>query len=117
MRANTAPKTAAQKLRSGEPVGVVTFRPMGTQRIKSWFTPGEVVGGIGEETYRIRVRPGQFRERHERQLRFREPDVRGKHVSLDYAPDEADSEDDFAEQDNYTIQKILAKRPSASAPG
>ena len=24
---------------------------------------------------------------------------------------------DYAEQDNYTIEKILAKRPSASAPG
>ena len=30
---------------------------------------------------------------------------------------EADSDDDYAEQDNYTVEKILAQRPNASAPG
>ena len=58
-------------------------RPMGTHRTKTWFTPGEVVRRIGEGTYRIKVGHGQFRERHESQLRVREPNLRGQHVSLD----------------------------------
>ena len=38
-------------------------------------------------------------------------------MSLSYAAHEADSEDDYAEQDDYTVEKILARRPNASAPG
>ena len=45
------------------------------------------------------------------------PDLRGQHVSLDYAAHEADPDDDYAEQDDYTVEKILAQRPNASAPG
>ena len=48
---------------------------------------------------------------------MREPDLRGQHVSLDYAVHEADSDDDYAEQDDYTVEKILPQRPNASAPG
>ena len=47
---------------------------------------------------------------------MREPDLRGKHVSLNYAAHEADSDDDYAKQDDYTVEKILAQRPNASAP-
>ena len=88
-----------------------------TVSLQTWFTPGEVVRRIGEDTYRIKVGHGQFRERHESQLRVREPDLRGQHVSLSYAAHEADSDDDYAEQDDYTVEKILAQRPKASAPG
>ena len=117
VRAKTAPKSAPHKFRVGDPVWVLRPRPMGTDRTKTWFTPGEVVRRIGEDTYRIKLSPGQFRERHESQRHPRVPDVRGKHVSLDYAANEADSDDDYAEQDDYTVGKILAKRLSASAPG
>ena len=48
------------------------------------------------------------------QLRAPEPNTRGKHVSLDYTGHEADSDDDYAEQDDYTVEKILAQRPNAS---
>ena len=113
----TAPKSAAHKFRTGDPVWVLRPRPMGTHRTKTWCTAGEVVRKIGEDTYRIKVGPRKFRERHESQLRAREPDVRGKHVSLNYTAHEADSDDDYAEQDNYTVEKILAQRPIASAPG
>ena len=89
---------------------------MGTHRTKTWFTPREVVCRTGEDTYCIKVGHRQFRERHESQLRVREPDLRGQHVSLDYTADEADSDDDYAEQDDYTVEKILAQRPNASAP-
>ena len=41
----------------------------------------------------------------------------GQHVSLSYAAHEADSDDDYAEQDDYTVEKILAQRPKALAPG
>ena len=61
--------------------------------------------------------PGQFRELHESPLRPHEPDVRVKHVSLDYPANEANSDNDYAEQDDYTVGKVLAQRPSASAPG
>ena len=47
---------------------------------------------------------------------MRGPDLRGKHMSLDYAAHEADSDDNYAEQDDYTVEKILAQRPKASAP-
>ena len=60
---------------------------------------------------------GQFWERHESQLRVREPDLRGQHVLLHYAAHEADLDDDYAEQDDYTFEKILAQRPNASAAG
>ena len=48
---------------------------------------------------------------------MRVPDLRGQHVSLSYAAHEADSDDDYAEQEDYTAEKILAQRPNASAPG
>ena len=96
---------------------VIRSRPMGTRRTKTWFTPGEVVRKIGEDTYRIKVGHGHFCERHESQLRVREPDLCGEHVSLDYAAHEADPDDDYAEQDDYTVERILAQRPNASAPG
>ena len=90
---------------------------MGTHRIKTWFRPGEVVRRIAEDAYRIKMGPRQIRGRHESQLRTREPDVRRKHVCLDNTPHEADSDDDYARQHDYTVEKILAQRPSASAPG
>ena len=117
VRAKTALTPAAQKFMVRDPVWVLRPRPMGTHRTKTWFTSGEVVRRIGEDTYRIKVSPGQFRERHESELRPREPDVRGKHVFLDYAAHEADSDNDYAEQDNYIVEKILAQDPSAFAPG
>ena len=116
-RQKSAPSSTAQEFMVGDPVWLIRPRPMGTHRTKTWFTPGEVVRRIGEDTYRIEVGHGQFRERHESQLRVREPDLRGQHVSLDYAAHEADSDDDYAEQDDYTVEKILAQRPNASAPG
>ena len=47
---------------------------------------------------------------------MREADLPGQHVSLDYAAHEADSDDDPAEQDDYTVEKILAQPPNALAP-
>ena len=38
-------------------------------------------------------------------------------MSLGYGAHEADSDNDYAEQDGYTVEKILAQRPSAWAPG
>ena len=68
-RQKSAPSSTAQRFRVGDPVLVIRPRPMGIHRTKTWFTPGEVVRRIGEDTYRIKVRHGQFRERHESQLR------------------------------------------------
>ena len=116
-RQKSAPSSTAQTFRVGDPVWDIRPRPMGTHRTETWFTPGEVVRRIGEDTYRIKVGLGQFQERQESQLPVREPDLRGKHVSLDYAAHEADSDDNYAEQDDYTVEKILAQRPNASAPG
>ena len=116
-RQKSAPSSTAQKFSVGDPVWVIRPRPMGTHRTKTWFTPGEVVRRIGEDTHRIKVGHRQFLERHESQLCVRQPDLRGQHVSLDYAAHEADSDDDYAEQDDYIVEKILAQRPNASAPG
>ena len=116
-RQKSASSSTAQKFRVRDPVCMIRPRPMGTNRTKTWFTPGEVVRRIGEDTHRIKVGHEQFQERYEIQLRVREPDFRGQHVSLDYAAHEADWDDDNAEQDNYTVEKILAQRPNASAPG
>ena len=113
----SGPSSTAQKVRVGDPVWVIRPRPMGTHRTKTWFTPREVVRRIGEDTYRIKVGHGQFWERHGSQLCLREPDLRGQRVSLDYAAHEADSDDDYAEQDDSTVDKILVKHPNASAPG
>ena len=113
VRAKTAPSSAAQNFGVGDPMWILRSR----HRTKIWFTAGEVVRRIGEDTYRIKVGPRQFRKRHEGQLCAREPDVRGKNVSLDYTTNEANSNDEYAEHDDYTVAKILAKRFSASAPG
>ena len=113
----SALSSTAHKFRVGDPVWVIRPRPMGTHRTKTWFTAGEVVRRIGQDTYQIKLGHGQFRERHESQLRVREPDLRGQHVSLDYAAHETDSDDDYAEQDNYTVEKILAQHLNTSAPG
>ena len=94
-----SPPRAQQRKRSGWETGT-----------KTTFTPGEVVGRIGEDTYRIKVGHGEFPERQESQLRVRERDLRGQHVSLDYAAQEADTDDDYAEQDDHTVEKILAMR-------
>ena len=107
VRAKTAPKSAVHTFR----VWVLRPRPMGTHRTNTWFTPGEVVRRICQNTYE------QVKEQHESQLRAREPDGRGNHVSLDYTAHEADLDDDYAERDDYTVEEILAKRLSASAPG
>ena len=53
VRAKTAPRPAANKFRVGDPVWVLRPPPMGTHRTKTWFTPGEMVRRIGEDTYRI----------------------------------------------------------------
>ena len=116
-RQKSAPSSTAQTFTVGDPVWVIRPRPMGTHGTKTWFTPEDVVRRIGEDPYCINVGRGQFQERHESQLRVREPDLRGQHVSLDYAAHETDSDDNYAEQDNYTVQKILAQRPNTSAPG
>ena len=50
-RQKSAPSSTAQKFRVGDPVWVIRPRPMGTHRTKTWFTPGEVVRRIGEDTY------------------------------------------------------------------
>ena len=75
-----------------------------------------MVRRIGEDTYRVKEVPGHFEERHESQLRAREPDIREKHASLHYTAHEAGSDDDYAEQDNYTVEKILAHPPNVLAP-
>ena len=116
-RQKSTPSSTAQKFRVGDPVWVIRPRPVGTHRTQTWITPGELVGRIGEDTYRIKVGHRQVRKRHESQLSVRKPDLRGQHVSLDYTAHEADSDNDYAEQDDYTVEKILAKRPNASAPG
>ena len=117
VRQKSTPSSTAQEFRVGDPVWVIRPRPMGTHRTKTWFTPGGVVRRIGEDTYRIKVGHRQFRERHASQLRVGEPDLRGAHVPLDYTAHEAISDDDHAEQDDYTTEKILAQRPNASAAG
>ena len=38
-------------------------------------------------------------------------------MSLDYTPHEAILHHNYAEQDDYTVEKILAKRRNAWAPG
>ena len=90
---------------------------MGTQHSKTLFTPGEVISRIGEDAYRIKMGSGQFRERHESQFSVRGPEVCGNHVSLDYTAHEADSDDNYAEQDDSTVEQIVAQRPSCSARG
>ena len=90
-RQKSAPSSTAQRFRVGDPVWVIRPRHMGTHRTKTWFTPGEVVRRMDEDTYRIKVGHGQFRECHKSQLRVREPDLCGRHVSLDYAAHGPDS--------------------------
>ena len=72
---------------------------------------------IDEDTYRIKVGPSVFRKRYESQLCAGEPYICAKHLSLDYTAHEAHWDDDYAQQDNYTVQKTLVQRQIAPAPG
>ena len=58
VRQKSAASSTAQKFRVGDPFWVIRPRPMGTHRTKTWFTPGEVIRRIGEDTYRIKVGHG-----------------------------------------------------------
>ena len=116
VRARTALKSTAHKLRVSDPVWVLRPQPMGTQGIKTWFTPQEVVRTIGKDTYHIKVDPRQFREWHESQPCAREPDISGRHGSLDFTANEAGSDDDYVKHNNYTVEKILAQPPNDPAP-
>ena len=64
MPAKTARKSTAEKFRPGDRVCMLRPRPMGTHRTMTWIMSGGVVGRIGEDTYRIKDRSSQFRERH-----------------------------------------------------
>ena len=103
VRAKSALKSAAHNFMVGDPVWVLRPQPLGTHRPKTWFTPAAVGRGIDEDTYPMRVGPGQLREPHKSQLRPRKPDVHGKHVSLDYAVHKAHSDNNYAEPDSYTV--------------
>ena len=100
-RQKSARSSTAQKFRVGDAVWVIRPRPMGTHRTKTWFTPGEVVRRWVTDSSRSATTVSS----------------ECQHVSLDYAAHEADSDDDYAEQDDYTVEKILAQRPNASAEG
>ena len=82
---------------------------------QTWFRPGGLFPGIGDDTYRINVCPGQFNEQHEIQLCVCEPDLHWRHVSLNYTAHEGDSDEDYAEQEDYSIEKIQAQHQSAQA--
>ena len=100
LRAKTASESTARKFRGSDPVWVLRHQPMGSHRSNTWFTPGEVVRRIGEDTYRVNVVLGQLEEQHESHLRVREHNICWKHVSLDYTAREAVSDDDHAELDD-----------------
>ena len=109
--------STVHKFRMGDPPWVLRAQPMGAHCTKTWFTPEEVVCRIVEDMYRINVGPRQFTERQQTQLLAPDPDIRGKHVSLDYTDHEADSYNEYAEQNDYTVEKILAQHLSAPARG
>ena len=101
-RQKSAPSSTAQKFRVGDPVWVIRPRPMGTHRTRPGSHPARWSAGLVRTPTASRWVTDSSRERHESQLRVREPDLRGQHVSLSYAAHEADSDDDYAEQ--TTIQ-------------
>ena len=96
MRAKIAQKPIAQRLRPGDPIWTQRPRPGGPRRTKTWFMRGELVPRIVEDTYCVKVGDQKFREKHESPIRAREPDIRGKHVSLDYTAHKPDWNNDYA---------------------
>ena len=88
VRAKAVLKLTSQKLRIHDPVWGIRLPPMGEHRTKSRFTPAKVLWRIGEDTYRVEAGPKQFRKQLETLLRDGEPNIRWKHVSLDYTPHE-----------------------------
>ena len=73
---------------------------------------------LGDATVQVQTGPSQFKVRHQTQLRAREPDLKGKHVSFDYCAHEADEEDDeYVESDEHIVEKILSHRSNPRVPG
>ena len=104
----TTPPSTAEKCRVDESVLLLTPCPMDTHCTKTWFTSAEVVCRTAEDTYCVNAGTRQFREWHECQLRAPEPDIDGKHMFLDYTAHEAESDHNYAEQDDCTVEKIPA---------
>jgi hypothetical protein len=91
---------------------------LGTHRTKSWYTPGIVRKRMGDSTYWIQTGPAQFKTRHATQLKGREPDLQGKHVSLEFCAHDADEDDDeYHEDDDFIVEKVLAHRANPAVPG
>ena len=71
---------------------------------------------LPEYPYRIKLGPGHFREGLETQLRAREPGFSERHVSLYYTAHEANWDDDYADQNDDTVQKILTQQRGSCPP-
>ena len=85
VRVNIALKSTAQTFSVGDGAWELRPRPTGTHRTKTSLTAGEVVRAIGEDIYRVRIGPRQFRERLQSQLCAPEADTQAEHMWLDYA--------------------------------
>ena len=89
-----------------------------SQRTKTSYTPGKVAKTVGPSTFLVQTGPSQFKTRHETQLKDRVPDITQKHVDFQYTQHEDNpDEDEYLEEDDYVIDKVLSHRPNPSVQG
>ena len=99
-------------------VSVERPRCLSSHRTKTWCTLDKIAKRVGPSTFLIQTGPSQFKTRSETQLKDRVPDITGKHVDIQYAQHEDNSnEDEYVEEDNYVVDRALSHRPKPAVAG
>ena len=85
-------------------------------RQASWYVPGVIVRKVGQDVYAVRVGDNKILDRDHTQVRPRAPDPSGRPVTFEFTAGDVDS-DDEGEDDDFTVEKILADKPDPGTPG
>ena len=74
-----------------------------------WLGPNKILARVGEQSYKILIKPGWSRDVHASQLKvFVEDVVEGKHIDLFHFP--TTHEEMEAETDEWIVENILQHR-------
>ena len=117
-RQDKTPKRPLTSFKVGGYVWVERPRPLGTDRTKTWYTPGKIPNRVGRSIFLFQTGRSQFKVRQETQLKVRVPDITGKHVDLQCTQHEDDcDEDEYLEADNYVVDKVWSYPPNPAVLG
>ena len=85
-------------------------------RQASWYVPGVIVRKVGQDVYAVCVGDNKILDCDHTQLRPRAPDPSRRPVTFEFTAGDVDS-DDEGEDDDFTVERILADKPAPGTPG